>query len=169
MVPTQIARPYFEAKEYDQGIAAWRKAIDLVEPDSFRARMDLAGACLENGRYNDAIIEYERLIARHGRNVYPLARLGYAYALSGRTGDAEKILDELKKQGRPGYPAFASAQICSALGRKNEALKWLQRAYEEGAPLMAGLDQEPAFASLHSESKFKELVRRIGRPTTAAQ
>lgn len=164
-----IARPYFEAKQYDQGIAAWRKAIDLVEPDSFRARMDLAGACLENGRYEDAIVEYQKVIALHGRNVYPLARLGYAYALSGRPGEAEKILNELKKQGRPGYPSFASAQICAALGRKEEALKWLQKAYEERSPEMFALDRESAFASLHSDSRFEELLRRIGRPTGETQ
>jgi TolB-like protein/DNA-binding winged helix-turn-helix (wHTH) protein len=164
-----IARPYFEAKQYDQGIAAWRKAIDLVEPDSFRARMDLAGACLENGRYEDAIAEYQKVIALHGRNIFPLARLGYAYALSGRPDEAEKILYELKKQGRPGYPAFASAQICAALGRKEEALKWLQKAYEERSPLMFALDHESAFASLQSDSRFKELLRRIGRPAGETQ
>ncbi len=161
---SEIAGPYFESKKYDQGIEAWRKAIDLVEPNSFRARMDLAGTCLEVGRYKDAITEYEKVIAVHGRNIYPLARLGYAYALAGRTDEAAKILDELNRQRRPGYSSFASAQICFALGRKEDTFKWLRRAYDEHAPLMAGLDQEPAFTSLHSDSRFKELVLRVGRP-----
>ena len=75
----------------------------------------------------------------------------------------------MKKQGRPGYPAFASAQICAALGRKEEALKWLQKAYEERSPLMFALDHESAFASLQSDSRFKELLRRIGRPAGETQ
>jgi tetratricopeptide (TPR) repeat protein len=159
-----IARPYFEAKQYDQGIEAWRKAIDLIEPDSFRARMDLAGTCLGIGRYEDAIAEYQKVISLYGRNVYPLAQLGYAYALLGRPADAEKILNELRKRSRPGYPSFASAQICTSLGRKEEALKWLRKAYAERAPQMVRLNREPAFGSLRSDPRFRDLVRHVGLP-----
>jgi TolB-like protein/DNA-binding winged helix-turn-helix (wHTH) protein/Tfp pilus assembly protein PilF len=98
-----IAGAYIKANQWDQAIEYWRKAINL-EPDSFRMRMDLAGTCLENARYQEAIAEYQNVISLYGRNVYPLAQLGLAYALSGRAAEAEAILDELKQQNRPGFP-----------------------------------------------------------------
>jgi TolB-like protein/Tfp pilus assembly protein PilF len=162
-----IAGAYIKANQWDQAIEYWRKAINL-EPDSFRMRMDLAGTCLENARYQEAIAEYQNVISLYGRNVYPLAQLGLAYALSGRAAEAEAILDELKQQNRPGFPSYASAKICIALGRKEQALRWLQQAYQERAPQMIGLN-EPAFASLRSDPTFKDLVRRVGLPAMKSQ
>ena len=157
-----IAGAYIKANQWDQAIEYWRKAINL-ESDSFRMRMDLAGTCLENGRYGDAIAEYQKVISLYGRNVYPLAQLGLAYALSKHTAEAEIILEELKRQSRPGFLSYASAKICIALGRKDEALMWLQKAYEERAPEMIGLN-EPAFVSLRADPRFRDLVRQVGLP-----
>jgi TolB-like protein/DNA-binding winged helix-turn-helix (wHTH) protein/Tfp pilus assembly protein PilF len=162
-----IAGAYIEANKWDQAIEHYRQAIEL-EPDSFRMRMDLAGICLENGRYEDAIAEYQKVISLYGDNVYPLAQLGSAYALSGRAVEAEAILNELKRQNRPGFSSYASAKICIALGRKEEAMRWLQKAYEERAPQMIGLN-EPAFASLHSDPRFQDLVKRMDFPTDSQQ
>jgi hypothetical protein len=37
------------------------------------------------------------VLTLYGPNVYPLARLGYCYALWGKKAEAEEILDQLKK------------------------------------------------------------------------
>jgi hypothetical protein len=95
-----------------------------------------------------------------GPNVYPLARLGYSYALWGKTAEAERILGQLKKEHRPGYVSYAIAEICEALGRKEEALFWLEKAYDERAAQMIGLNGD--FDSLRSDSRFQDLVRRVG-------
>lgn len=124
--------------------------------------MDLATFFLENDRYGEAVTEFQTLMTLYGPNVFPKAKLGYTYALSGQTAEAEKILRELEKENRPGYPSYASAEICAALGRKEEALHWLRKAYEEHSPLMVGLNDDSAFASLHSDSRFQDLTRRLG-------
>jgi hypothetical protein len=56
------------------------------------------------------------------------------------------------------------AAICAGLGRKDEAVNWLQKAYEERASHFHHLAVEPVFDPLHSDSRFEELVRRIGLP-----
>jgi hypothetical protein len=68
----------------------------------------------------------------------------------------------LKKERRPGYASYAIAEICVALGRKEEALGWLEQAYEERAAQMIGLKSD--FDSLRSDPRFQDLVRRVGAP-----
>src|ERR1700730_3071336 len=160
-----IAGAYGAAKQYDKAIDYYKKAIAL-EPDSFRMRMDLGGDYLGAGRYQDAAEEFQNVLTIYGPNVYPLARLGYTYAVWGRKTEAERILSELKREGRPGYVSYAIAEICAALGRNEEALRWLQRAYDERAAQMIGLKWD--FDSLRSDPRFQDLVRRVGVPPPQA-
>jgi len=158
-----IAAAYFESQQYDQGIAYYRKAID-AQPDSFRMRMDLAGYYLDNGHYPEAIAEFQQILKLFGPNVYPMARLGYTYARSGKTIEAERILQELAKEGKGGWSSYASAEICATLGHKEEALQWLQKAYNERSAQMVHLAGDPAFASLRNNPQFQDLVQRVGLP-----
>ncbi len=156
-----IAGAYSAAKQYDKAIDYYKKAIES-EPDNFRMRMDLGGDYLQAGRYQDAAEEFQTVLTLYGDNVYPLARLGYTYAIWGRTAEAGRILSLLKKQGRVGYVSYAIAEICEALGRKEETLRWLEKAYNERAAQMTGL--QDGFSSLHSDPRFQDLVRRMGFP-----
>jgi hypothetical protein len=45
---------------------------------------------------------------------------------------------------------------------KQRALEWLEKAYEEHNPDLIELTREPSFASLRSETKFRDLAARIG-------
>jgi len=107
------------------------------------------------------------VIALYGANVFPEAELGYAYARWGKTSEAEKVIDDLKRTGKTGYSSYAIAKIYVALGRKEETLKWLQRAYREHAPEMCGFSADSAFASISSDSRFQDLVRRVGIPANS--
>jgi hypothetical protein len=51
--------------------------------------------------------------------------------------------------------------IGTGLGEKEQALHWLERAYEEGAGHM-GLKVDPTWDSLRSEPRFQDLLRRMG-------
>jgi hypothetical protein len=49
-----------------------------------------------------------------------------------------------------------------AAGDKQQALEWLERAYQEHNPDLIELAREPSFANLRSDAKFRELMSRIG-------
>jgi eukaryotic-like serine/threonine-protein kinase len=157
-----VADAYGAAKQYDKAIDYYKKAIESEPQDSFRMRMDLGGDYLAAGRYQEAAEEFQKVLTLYGPNVYPQARLGYTYALWGRKTEAERILSELTKEGRPGYVSYAIAEICAALGRNEEALRWLHKAYDERAAQMIGLKWD--FDSLRSDPRFQDLVRRVGVP-----
>ena len=56
------------------------------------------------------------------------------------------------------------AEAYARLGDKDLAFQWLERAYREREAGIVGLNTDPAWASLRSDPRFKDLVRRVGLP-----
>jgi hypothetical protein len=82
--------------------------------------------------------------------------------VSGRTTDALKILDDLKKRStRGGYSnAPEIALVYVGLNDKNQAMVWLEKAYQER--FNPSILMRPAFDSLRAYPPFRDLLRRIG-------
>ncbi len=86
------------------------------------------------------------------------------YAVSGRRDEAQKILNRLKGLSQRTYVSSADiALVYLGLGKKDQALAWLEKAYEERDSLLTSL-KEPMFDSLRSEPGFQDLLRRMGLP-----
>ena len=56
------------------------------------------------------------------------------------------------------------AIVYLALGEKQQALDWLEKAYEDRNWWMPWIKVEPRFDSLRSDPRFADLVRRVGLP-----
>jgi Flp pilus assembly protein TadD len=96
---------------------------------------------------------------------WPPAVLAHAYAVSGKKHEAERILKELKNRSRQSYvPAYNLAEIYIGLGDKEQALASLEKAYADRSMLLTFLKVDPEFDSLHSDRRFKDLLRHIGLP-----
>jgi hypothetical protein len=54
------------------------------------------------------------------------------------------------------------AAVSTALGDKEEAFHWLERAYEEHSGVLQWIAFLPEFRALHSDARFPHLLRRIG-------
>ena len=92
-----------------------------------------------------------------------IANLARAYVASGKRSEAIKLLNDLKKRSTPGYShASEIAVVYAALGNKDEAMNWLEKGYEER--FNPGVLLRPGFDSLRSDTRFENLVRRIGLP-----
>jgi len=97
----------------------------------------------------------------------PLAigALGYAYAKSGRKDEARKLLADLKEQSKRRYVApYWIARIHAGLDEKDEAFAWLEKAYQQRSWFLVWIKMEPQVDSLRSDSRFTDLLRRIGFP-----
>ncbi len=69
-------------------------------------------------------------------------------------------LKEISKKRYVGSTTFAS--IYGALGEKDEAFVWLEKAYDERDSVLMLLKVEPMFDDLRPDPRFNALLKRVG-------
>jgi hypothetical protein len=84
---------------------------------------------------------------------------------AGYQDEAQKILEQLTKLSKQRYVmSYPVARIYTALGKKDEALRWLETAYGEHAALMVFLKTDPRLDDLRDDPRFEDLLRRMNFP-----
>jgi serine/threonine-protein kinase len=157
-IQANLALLYYFQGKYGE---AERRLRDVLRRDStdVTARWGLALVAEQEGRWADAITILEPIV---GASNNRKATLGHAYAVAGRTADARKVLAELEATSQKSYvPAYWFALLYAGLGRRPEALRALERAYEERSTVLAYLQIDPRLAPLRSEPRYLALVRRL--------
>jgi tetratricopeptide (TPR) repeat protein len=111
--------------------------------------------------YQEAVAELQEATELSEGSTAFNANLAYAYALSGRRNEAEKILNDLKNQSQNGLSnAPEVALVYVGLDQKDQAMGWLEKAFEERfSPWVL---MRPAFDPLRSDPRFQDLLHRIG-------
>jgi hypothetical protein len=74
------------------------------------------------------------------------------------------IAGELENQPQLGRLTSALPHIYGALGNRDQALKWLEEAYQARVSNLVFVCRAPELKSLHGDPRFEELLRRIGLP-----
>jgi len=145
------------ARQYDQAIAAAQKTLEL-DPNFAVAHMIIGLSYLQKKMYEESISELQKA----KNNPDSRALLGYAYAVAGKRSEARKILEELDQLSKQKYVASAPvAIIYIGLGEKDQALQWLEKAYDERLWEMGMLKVAPVFDPLRSDPRFAVLLRRV--------
>ena len=91
------------------------------------------------------------------------ASLGHAYAVAGQTGRGRSVLGALRTAAAQSYvPSYYFAVVHAGLGQRDEAIRYLERAYEERSTVLAYLRIDPRLAPLRNEPRFIALARRLG-------
>jgi TolB-like protein/DNA-binding winged helix-turn-helix (wHTH) protein/Tfp pilus assembly protein PilF len=154
-----LATIAFFSRQYDLSI----KLSENLD-DDWTANMVALCFALKK-MYPEAIAISEKAVARRGRQPGDLRYLALVYGLAGRKGETQKIIGELKERSRHHYvfpSVFAYAYL--GLGDKDQALTFLERAYEEQDPALFWLKMSPIFDPLRSEPRFQALLRRVNFP-----
>jgi len=162
----QLGSVLLSAREYEQAAEQLQLALEL-EPDFYSARAFLGIIYFFQSRTDDAIKEIRQAIDMSDRNQWPVAYLGTVYAETGDRVRAEKIIAELKSRSQDEYiHANWIAQIYALLGEKDEAFSWLQKAFNERAPILGTIAMTTypgwVYNSLRDDSRFQDLLRRLG-------
>ena len=160
IISADMADALLITRRYDESIQQSRKTLDM-DPNFAVAHYQLGQAFVQRHMYNEAIAELQKAIELSGGNPTCTSNLAYAYAVSGRRKEALKKLNELKKLSNHGFSnASEIALIYTGLDEKDQAMTWLERAYEER--FNPSILQRPAFDPLRSDRRFQDLLRRIG-------
>jgi tetratricopeptide (TPR) repeat protein len=150
---------YF-AGRYDDAIAHCKRLLD-VDPNFFPARRYLGLVYEQKGMYAEAIAEFEMGVKLSGSPLM-MALLGHAYAASGKKAEARRIVTELDQQKQKYVSPYTIATIYAGLGEKDQAFKWLEKAFDDRDIWLMNLKVDPQLAPLRSDNRFNDLLRRIG-------
>jgi len=113
-------------------------------------------------RNADAISEFQQARA-NSPNAATLAPVGYAYARSGNTKQAQQYLDQLTQLSRTEYvPAIYFAWIYTGMKDKDQAFRWLNKALTERCDYLVFVNQDPMADVLRDDARFKDLLSRLG-------
>jgi len=165
-----VAMRYFALGKLEEAEKTAERMLDL-DPRFAPAHWVMGLVHLFDGRYDAAIEELTQSVELSGRVPSTLAALAYAYAKSGNTGHALDLLEQLKSHGglsQHGHvPALQIAYVYEGLGRTEDALDWLDRAFELHDAWLIHLNSFPRFESLREEERFQDLLRRLNLPDSS--
>jgi serine/threonine protein kinase/Flp pilus assembly protein TadD len=149
-------------RRYDEAIEQYKKTLELDQ--NFPTAHSLLGdTYCQKGMFAEAIAEYQKVRSLAGSSRYRLGNLGYTYARSGNTGEAKRILDELLAVSRQGYVvSYGIALVYNGLGLTNEALRWLEIAYEERDRWIPDVMIDRTWDNLRTDVRFKALLQKMG-------
>jgi serine/threonine protein kinase/tetratricopeptide (TPR) repeat protein len=117
------------------------------------------------GRLDEAVAAAERGVMAGDRQPLLAGLLGWVYGIAGRTTEAEGILAELRERSAREYIApLWLASVCIGLGRRQEALDLLDRAFAEGNAFLVSVGAAAEYDALRDEPRFAALLSRMGLP-----
>ena len=159
IISADLAEVLLVARLYPQSIQQSLSTI-AMDPTFAVAHYQLGQAYVQNRMYSDAMTEFQRAIELSGTNTTFTSNLAYVYALAGRRGEALKILDYQKNRDHGFSNSAEIALIYVGLGNNDQAMTWLERAYEER--FNPSILARPSFDPLRTDKRFQDLVHRIG-------
>jgi eukaryotic-like serine/threonine-protein kinase len=159
LINSNLADALLAARQYDQAIEQAQKTLDL-DANFILAHQWLGLSYVHKSMYREGIAELEKAVAISPDDTLALSGLGYAYAAAGRRLEAQKVLDQLNEISKQEYvPAVYRAPIYAALGEKDKAFEWLEKAYEERS--IGDIQAVPVYDPLRSDPRFADLLRRM--------
>jgi tetratricopeptide (TPR) repeat protein len=154
---------YLVAGQPDQAIDQLKKTLEL-DPSLKGTHILLSHIYAGQRMYEEAMTELR--VSYLDTPVRGSAALAYLQSVSGKPDEARKALDGLKQLSKHQYVTpYAVAAVCSGLGDKDQCLEWLEMAYSDHDPnMVTSLRGDPRFDSVRGDSRFKNLLRRMGLP-----
>ncbi|MGE5214561.1 MAG: hypothetical protein ACM3NN_12820 [Nitrospirota bacterium] len=142
----------------DEAMTAGERALQL-DPTFAYGEPLVAALYREMGRFDDAIALYKKSQDISGRVPFGLA---ITYGKMKRREEAKEIL-KAACESRGGYtPGDAIAHVHVVLNEHEDAIRELERAYEEHSSSLHFIGIAPEFAPLRSDKRFISIVERIG-------
>lgn len=154
----------YDVGRYAEAVRQLEFVLEM-NPEMLPALLFLGQAQRQAGDLDDAIATFDRAVAiSNGGPTYEAALVS-VLAVSGRRQEAEARLSGLIDRSEREYvSAYQVAAALVALERFDEAFQWLERAFEEGSPMIARAAIDPQLDPGRSDPRFAEILERVRTP-----
>jgi TolB-like protein/DNA-binding winged helix-turn-helix (wHTH) protein/Tfp pilus assembly protein PilF len=154
---------FYFTRRYDEAIDQLRKTLEM-DPAFGEARWTLGLAYEQKGMTEQALKEFRDLLSISDGNTGVNASVGHLYAVTGRSAEARGMLLRLQEMSKRRYvPPYDVAVIYAGLGEEEEALAWLEKAYDDHSLRPVWLKFDPRLDGLRGNARYVELVGRVFR------
>jgi TolB-like protein/tetratricopeptide (TPR) repeat protein len=146
-----------------EAIAQYKRALEL-DSNFVEARLHLANAYLDPGRFKDFYAELDRAQVTWGDSRIEPTR-AFGLALEGRKAEALELVHKCEK---PATGAFVQstyiANVYAVLGDKEQMYAWLEKAYADRDGMLVYANKQGCYRPYRSEPRFVALLRKLGLP-----
>jgi TolB-like protein len=167
-VQSFLIRSYLWARRYDDALAQFQKCNQMF-PGFALNHERVAHLYTYMGKFEAAIPEETKARLLAGEDPKSAVKkedeLRQAWQAEGATGYWKKLLEfaNLPENPPEAYATpYGMAILYARLGDKDQALAWLEKAYDQRELAMTEIGIEPALDSLRSDPRFQNLLRRVG-------
>jgi TolB-like protein/DNA-binding winged helix-turn-helix (wHTH) protein len=147
--------------QYDRAIAQLRTVREM-DPDYPHSGM-IMRPYERKEMFAEILAETEKARKTTGDAPWICSEEAYVYGRTGQVPQARLALARLEKwnRRRPVDPAaFVSPYV--ALGDRDQAFLWLDKAYAQHSNAMTWLKVDPVYDPLRNDPRFQDLLRRVG-------
>ena len=163
MIGVNVSITYQSQNDHVASIENTRKIIEL-DPNFSVAYEYLGLSYLKKGCNAEAIASFEKAVELSNRAGEALLFLGYGYGVTGRHAEAIAVAKELEgKYAKKETSGRNVAAVYAGLGEKDKAFEWLEKDFQTKGDLQF-IRWEIPFESLRDDSRFKDLLKRMGLP-----
>jgi len=154
----------YMARQYDAAITQLKDTLEM-DPSYELPHLVAGQAYEQKGNYALAIPELRKAVELSRGTPLMVSALAHAYARSGNRAEAEKLLAQLQAKSMNQYVSpYYFAIVCVGLGRTEEALDWLEKAFGDRSNGLVFLKVEPELDDLRSNSRFIALQQKLEFP-----
>jgi TolB-like protein/DNA-binding winged helix-turn-helix (wHTH) protein/Tfp pilus assembly protein PilF len=146
------------ARRYEEALAKCQQALEL-DPYYLQAHRILMAIYVNLHRENEAFGERLKASTLFGETPAELAALKHAFQRDGMKGVWRMDLERISKSADP--DPYRLAALSSRLGKTDQAMTWLERAYQSHHPLLEEIKQSGEFDNLRSDPRFADMLRRM--------
>jgi serine/threonine protein kinase/Tfp pilus assembly protein PilF len=151
------------SRRYDDAVALLRDTLK-ASPNDLVALSTLRSAYHMKKMYNEALEVWKVSYAARGDHEAEEV-LARGFAENGYQGALQRVAEMLIARSQNTFVTpWQIGTLYTRAGMNQEALEWLEKAYEAHDPNMPYLSVDPIFDDLRAEPRFQDILRRMKLP-----
>ncbi|MEX2117623.1 MAG: protein kinase [Bacteroidota bacterium] len=162
MINADLGLAYVWARLYDDAILQLRKTLEMDSSYVLTHRF-LAYVYFAKGMRTEAVESYIKTLELDGYNPNDLRILRKTFHKSGWDGFWHEYIDQQLKTARTrSVWAYGIARSYLRINDRENALAWLQKAYEQKDWALSALKNEASWDDVRSDPRFIAIMKKVG-------